>query len=291
MSQAEDLLNSLNSRSVSLYTANPDTEEHIVIDENRYITIPDALKRIAVQFDHDIETVTFDCPRYWDGLDMSEMKVYINYMRPDKNRGMYWVNEVVIDEDDTNIMHFNWTISKNVTLVKGNVSFLVCIKKTDADGNEENHWNSELNSDMYISEGLECEESIVSEYPDVITDLLTRMDYVEEIATPDTMQQYVNEFLTTTPELRNITYDYLKEHNPTTAEDMLGYVNEYLTEHPPLFVIGPEKPGVKCLWFNTSGSGDTGENVYVKAVANKPSEQLYAEVDGSDVSDYDFEII
>ena len=57
----------------------PNLEEHIKIGLDRHITVPESLKRIAVQYDHNVETVTFDCPRYWDGHDMSKMTVYINY--------------------------------------------------------------------------------------------------------------------------------------------------------------------------------------------------------------------
>lgn len=287
---AEELLDSLTDDQISLYSADSSTEQHIVIDSNRFITVPESLKRIAVQFDNNIETVTFDCPRYWDGHDLSQMKVYINYLRKDNVRGMYWAENVTIDEADSNIMHFNWEIHKNATLVKGPLSFLVCIKKTDEEGNEANHWNSELNQEMYISEGLECQESILQGYPDIITQLLTRMDYVEEIATPETMQNYVSEFLRNTTEVRDITHEYLESNPPTTPEEMLEYVRTYLTTHPPLFVVGPEKPGVRCLWFDTSESGDTEENVVVKAVATNPNEQLYAEVNSALSTDYNFDI-
>lgn len=176
MSQAEDLLNSLTVDDIALYTAEPETEGHIIIGTNRFITVPEKLKRIAVQYDHDIETVTFDCPRYWDGIDMSEMKIYINYKRPDGNVGMYLAKNVVVDSLDNNIIHFDWTISRNVTSVKGTLSFLVCIKKTDDKGFETNHWNSEINSDMYISPGFECNSPITDKYPDVITYILTTLD-------------------------------------------------------------------------------------------------------------------
>lgn len=181
MSQAEELLDSLSENDISAYTAEPEVEPHIIIGSDRFITVPDMLKRIAVQFDHNIETVTFDCPRYWDEHDMSEMKVFINYMRADGFAGSYYAETVTIDENDSNIMHFDWTIKEEVTLVKGALSFLVCIKKTDDGGILENHWNSELNKDMYISAGMNCQESILSEYPDIVTDLLTRMENVESV--------------------------------------------------------------------------------------------------------------
>ena len=182
MSQAEELLNSLSENDILAYTAEPEEEPHIVIGSDRFIKVPDVLKRIAVQFDHNIETVTFDCPRYWDEHDMSKMNVFINYMRADGFAGSYYVETVTIDETDSNIMHFDWTIREEVTLIKGKLSFLVCIKKTDDDGNLENHWNSELNEEMYISVGMNCQETILSEYPDIVTDLLTRMEHVEYVA-------------------------------------------------------------------------------------------------------------
>lgn len=169
MSNAEDLLNSLSDSGIALYTVDPDTEPHIVIDSDRYITVPDELKRIAVQYDHDVETVTFDCPRYWDGLDMSEMKVYINYLRSDKEVGAFIATNVVADIADPTIMHFDWTISRNVTEAYGQIVFLVCIKKTDDEGNEKNHWNSELCKTCFVSEGLEIDdESLREVYPDII---------------------------------------------------------------------------------------------------------------------------
>lgn len=185
MSQADMLLASLTETT----SMNSDSEARIIIGEDRFITVPDSLKRIAVQYDHNIETVTFECPRYWDKHDMSQMKIYINYMRPNETTGQYLVENVSVDETT---MFFDWTISRNVTQYKGKISFLVCIKKTDADGNEENHWGSELNQDLYISEGLECTQTVVSRYPDIITQLLTRMDEVEAIATPEAMQTYVD---------------------------------------------------------------------------------------------------
>ena len=178
MSQTETLLNSLTADVATAYSADIETEGHIIINSNRTITVPDSLKRIAVQFDHNIETVTFDCPRYWDDIDMSTMKVYINYMLPNGTLGSYIADNVAVDETDSTIMHFDWTISRNITQAKGNISFLVCIKKTDTEGNESNHWNSELNKDLYISEGLECEERVLEPYPDIVTNLLTRMDHI-----------------------------------------------------------------------------------------------------------------
>ena len=167
MSQAEELLNSLDETT--------GIEGHIVIGKDRHITVPKDLKRIAVQYDHNIETVTFDCPRYWDDHDMSAMNIYINYMRPDRVRGMFLAKNVTVDETDDTIMHFDWTLSRNATLVQGKLKFLVCVKKVE-DAEETIHWNSELCNELTISEGLECEDFVEHAEQDIITDLLLRMD-------------------------------------------------------------------------------------------------------------------
>ena len=179
MSQAEDLLNSIQAdNEISLYTSDPQTEGYIVVDSNRFITVPEELKRIAVANDHNIETVTFECPRYWDGHDLSLMHLYINYRSPDESLGCYVVDNVSIDENDSNIMHFDWTITRNVAKSEGKVIFLVCAKQVDEDGNETLHWNSELCEDMYVSEGLECDEFLEEEYPDLYTQLIEMINNV-----------------------------------------------------------------------------------------------------------------
>ena len=172
MATAEELL-------ASMVVSNDDA--HIVINADRTITVPDILKPIAVQFDHNIETVIFDCPRYWDNHDFSKMSIYVNYQTPDGKTGRYPVTNVSIDSSDSTMIHFNWTISRNLTQVKGNISFLVCIYKTDSQGNEQQHWNSRLNREMQILEGLEfTNEDIIEQNPDIIESMLARLDALED---------------------------------------------------------------------------------------------------------------
>lgn len=248
MSQADELLASITDSSAELgdavvgsmelgasaYTGNPTNEEHIVVCSDRFITVPEALKRIAVQYDHDVETVTFDCPRYWDRLDMSKMKIYINYMRADGKIGGYIAKNITVDETDETIMHFDWTISRNVTEVIGTLSFLVCVKRTYSDGTEKNHWNSELNKDMYVSKGLECEETLLKAYPDIITQLLVRMDYVEAITTEEALLNLLNKYLTTDSEMQQVLQAFVDEYlenDPETLETVETFVNTYIAEN------------------------------------------------------------
>ena len=175
MSTAEELLERLDE---SAPETEPEVKEHIVVEKDRYITVPESLKKIGVQYDHNINTLTFDCPRYWDGHDLSGMKMFINYMRADGKLGIYLSKDVKVDDTDDTMMHFTWTISDYVTSVPGSISFVLCAKKQNADGRLIKHWNSELNNDLYISNGLEDAGSVASQNADVIGQALTRLDEI-----------------------------------------------------------------------------------------------------------------
>lgn len=215
MTKAEELLNSLDETDESLYpevveeepaepvrlaalyaaTATETDEPHAVIFDDRSMYVPDSIKKIGVQFDHDVNLIRFDCPRYSDGVDLYPMQFYVNYIRPDGTPGAYHVEDVTIDETDSTILHFSWHVLRHATEYQGNLTILVCVKETDVSGNLEHHWNTELNTDFYLSEGLECADTILAEYPDIITQLLTEMDVVKAIATPEAMQGYANAWL------------------------------------------------------------------------------------------------
>lgn len=154
-------------------------EEHIVINPDRTITVPESLKKIGIQFDHNIETVTFDCFRRWDGHDLSKMKIFINYLRSDNEVGSAQATNIETIDDER--MTFDWVISQNVTMVNGPLTFIVCIKAADpTDNSMIRHWNSERNTDLYVGEGLAA-EPVNETHADIITALLTRMDELETI--------------------------------------------------------------------------------------------------------------
>lgn len=249
MSKADALLNSLHGGiDESVVTGG-----NIVIGKDRFITVPESLKRIAVQYDHNVETVTFDCPRYWDEHDMSTMTVYVNYIRSDGMLGLHRCTNVTVDIFDSNVMHFDWVISGNVTEVSGPMAFLVCIKKTNADGEEENHWNSELCTDLYVSEGLKCQETILRRYPDIITTLLMRMDEVTEF-----MQAVIDS----------------GTHGHDNLDILSGITNEVIggwNSKARLFISSskPETITENDLWFKLDGTGSTGVLTHVDRSGNE----------------------
>lgn len=171
MSQADELLESI--------TSEVGETGNVVINDNRFIFVPEALKRIAVQYDHNIETVTFDCPRYADEQDLSEMQIYVNYIRSDGYTGSHLCKNVVVDETDDTMIHFDWTVSGHVTYVDGYISFMVCAKEVDQEGNVLIHWNSEINKDMYVSPGIKHTDILLTKYPDIIAQLIARVEALE----------------------------------------------------------------------------------------------------------------
>lgn len=177
MSTANELLAGLSS---DIDTIVP--EEHVVIGTDRFITVPAALRKIAVAGDKDVETLTFDCPRYWDDgrVDLSIMTIYVNYVRSDGGFNKYHAYDAAVDEDDPTMIHFTWTISEYAAAMKGSLSFLVCAKLINEDGEEIRHWNSELNSELTVSAGLEVDEVIVTTHADIITQILARLENVEK---------------------------------------------------------------------------------------------------------------
>lgn len=232
MSKAEELLDSLSIEDIQPFTSQPDIEGHIVIDKDRIIHVPTELKRIAVQYDANIETVTFDCPRYWDEHDLSEMNIYINYKLPGNlinNVGQSLAKNLRINEDDENIINFDWTIGPILTNNKGNLPFSVCAKsKTNQDSDEAIRWYTEINTELTISEGMDgsgdIEDNYQDMFPDIINDIISKLDGIN--ATYDEKLDAFNANATSKTESFDTNAETrTTEFNDNAAQKTLDYNN------------------------------------------------------------------
>ena len=200
--------------------------EHVIINQDRTVIVPESEKKIGIQYDHNVNTISFDCPRYPDEdptIDMSTMSIYINYMLADKTLGSSLAINVAVDEMDPNIIHFDWKITHAITSIKGLLSTLICIKQADADGNEIYHWNTDLIQKFFVGEGMECLEPIVDMNPDVITQLLQKINTNEtEIDT-----------------LKNHTYKVIYE-NRLKSENETFVVGRNVEVNDVLRIYNPE---------------------------------------------------
>ena len=296
MSKAEELLDSLSIEDIQPFTSEPDIEGHIVIDKDRIIHVPTELKRIAVQYDANIETVTFDCPRYWDEHDLSQMNIYINYKLPGNlinNIGQSLAKNVRINEDDENIINFDWTIGPILTNNKGDLPFSVCAKsKTNQDSDEAIRWYTEINTELIISEGMDGSGDIEDNYedlfPDVINDIISKLEginatYDEKLEAFNTnatskTESFDTNAETKTTEFNNNATTKTNEFNSnaiekteafnTNANGVLkksnafinGLMNAALTNE----VEGVENvinDGIECPLFKMEVDGHTNEQV------------------------------
>lgn len=156
MSLAEEMLATMPlSDDSSTYSA--DEEPHIVINESRQAIVPNELKTIAVTGDKNIETVTFDCVRYWDGNDLSTFAIYLNYVLPDLKTGTY-IPEKITTTDGDKFYHFDWQIKNNITAKSGKISFAVTAISTKPNSAGihiiDKKWSSIPNGDCSIALGL-----------------------------------------------------------------------------------------------------------------------------------------
>lgn len=253
MALADELLDNISEEQFAEYML-VEENPHIVIDKDRNIILPERYKVIAAQGDHNMATYTFDCPRFSDGRDMSKMVVYINYIRSDGETGSYPADNVSIDAQDNNLMHFEWTPLLPATLEHGAFAFLVCVCRTEPDGNMKNHWSTRLCKDATISEGMDCHQNtIIDMYPDVITRILERLNVLEDGGT--TSVQYTVQDLEEEQKVqarKNIEAADAKEVSKLSEEiDYLKNLDKYIN----IFDYVERRTD---LYFNyISGCGDT----------------------------------
>ena len=184
MSQAEELLRGL-SAGATTYSEEVD----YVSIENRFLIVPAHLQKLGVASDHKVNTIHFVGPRYSEnGTDLSKMNIWVNYRRSDEYEDKALCTNVKVDATDDTLLHYDWLITRNVTEIDGNITVIVCAKETDGAGNEDEHWNTELYTEFYVSEGMEVDgDGIINQQPDLVDSMLDRINTVENKTTSASM--------------------------------------------------------------------------------------------------------
>jgi len=150
--------------------------------ENRTITVPESEKIFGVSHDGNTERKHFRCPKIvGDNIDLSTMHLYINYQNANGKKYPYLVEDVQTDGD---YITFSWLIGPDVVAYKGQVKFIVCAKKADSSGNLVNEWNTTL-AEGTVLEGLEATDEVVERNPDIIEQILTRLNSITEPVTQE----------------------------------------------------------------------------------------------------------
>nr|DAW40041.1 MAG TPA: hypothetical protein [Caudoviricetes sp.] len=155
--------------------AEPVNDIFLINPETRTITVPETEKIFGVSHDGNTERKHFRCPKVvGDNIDLSTMHLYINYQNANGDKYPYLVEDVQTDGD---YITYSWLIGPDVVAYKGQIKFIVCAKKGDGTIPE---WNTTI-AEGTVLEGLEATDEVVERNPDIIEQILTRLDNVTEI--------------------------------------------------------------------------------------------------------------
>lgn len=158
--------------------------------ENRTITVPESEKIFGVANDGNTERKHFRCPKVvGDNIDLSTMHLYINYQNANGQKYPYLVEDVQTDGD---YITFTWLIGPDVVAYKGQIKFIVCAKKADSSGNLVNEWNTTL-AEGTVLEGLEATDEVVAGNPDIIEQILTRLNSITEPVTQESSAKRITD--------------------------------------------------------------------------------------------------
>ena len=161
------------------------SEITITINKDRTVSVPSILEKSIVQRDHNIESIPFNCPRYWYGNDISTMAIYVIFVTEnteisDEKPLRDACSKVEVDPDDPNMLHFVWTVTEKASKHIGKLAWKVCAIATDADGNETIRWHSHTCRAMEVQEGLEADDYVPEQYPDEYSHLVQRVNALEQ---------------------------------------------------------------------------------------------------------------
>ena len=166
-----------------------------VDDDTRLVTVPEKYKKLGVESDEKAKRIWFRFPKLVgnNGVDLSAIGVRVNYRNANGDGDIYIVEDLTTDGD---YVTFSWELTRKVTAYKGNVSFVVCAVKSAADGTIKNEWNTTLNKECEVLEGLEVTEQITQENPDIIEYILANLG---GSVSSEQIAQAVEEYMTAHP--------------------------------------------------------------------------------------------
>lgn len=153
-----------------------DVEAICTIDtDSRKISIPQRLLPFGVESDEKSNRIRFKMPNIF-GNDVSNLSFYINYKNADGAKDVYIIDDVsIVDE----YIYFTWILHRNVTVSKGSIYFILCVRKSDENGIITFEWNTTL-ATATVLEGLEAEIIDDPEAYCIIQQLLEKMNDLED---------------------------------------------------------------------------------------------------------------
>lgn len=218
MATAEELLQN------AAETLSESAAEVCVIDEEtRTINVPPGESLFGVTGDKDVERKYFQCPKIvGDNIDLSQHQIYIVYVFtstqnstvfPSVGIDKYHCEDAKVSGDN---ITFSWKLSGNVLATPGFIAFKVMAAKNEG-SNLKTKWNTAPAFGTVLITVPDGEE-IAEEYPDIINQLFEEMEKVQEIATPEAMQGYVEAYMQEHPVTGGMTEEQEQQLNQNTQD-------------------------------------------------------------------------
>lgn len=136
------------------FVINAQTREVTQVNVDALITL--------MQYDHNSESLRFQCPRFIDGHDMSLCnKVEVHFVNSDvaggtSKGGYYTVTDLAVSSSDPSLVNFSWVVSRNSTENVGTLVFSV--RFTCTTGNTIDYvWHTMPFSYVSVDQGLVAE--------------------------------------------------------------------------------------------------------------------------------------
>lgn len=199
MATADEILDQMESNP-ELYAADP--EEICIIDNDlRTITVPSSIQTVGVESDEDVRRLYFQMPKQYHEVDLSELDIRINFMNANNQGDVYAVTDKQVTGDN---ITFSWLVGRNALAYRGDIRFVVCLKKVGAEGAVQQEFNTTV-AQLTVLEGLETTEAVVAENSDIIEQILARLDDLEEngggsgAVSKDDIREAVEEYMGKNP--------------------------------------------------------------------------------------------
>lgn len=227
-------------------------KDYLTIDpESRKITIPSRIENLGVESDADVKRLYFKIQKQYGEMDFTKADIRINFANANGEGDYYPVADKQVEGGTVT---FSWLVGRNATEYKGDVCFIVCAKISDIEGIVKKEFNTTLAS-LPVLEGKETTQQIVQQYPDIIEQILKRLEGTTTI-TPEQIQTAVDTYLKKNPIV-------VKETDPTVPEwvkqgknpfNEIGQVNNTLENYLGIFTEGelPEPPQESVNLFDVN---------------------------------------
>ncbi|MCD8146905.1 MAG: hypothetical protein LUD84_06470 [Clostridiales bacterium] len=144
---------------VAIYSGSS-SEEYVLVAADREMTVESESYLAGVVGDHNSNPVRFRIDRYVDGGDLAECtSFYIVWQNKTAGTSGKADMTMAIDEDNTKKLIGVWLVDYETCAAAGTLDIVFRAVQEDSSGNIVYEWQTLLNSNMYINEGIDEAET------------------------------------------------------------------------------------------------------------------------------------